>query len=106
MRLSLFGATASLLITSPSLALPMQPNASAARRYLNSDTLYDNGTRIYIRSLSQCRTKWSNSGRAKAFICEAGNADKTYQNGSTVRCNIDKVKITSKKSKVTTSECR
>ena len=106
MQLSLCGAAASLLMTTPSLALPMQPNANAARRYLNSDTLYDNGTRIYVRSLSRCRTKWSNSGRAKAFICEGGTADKTYRNGTTVRCTIDKVKITSKKSKVTTSGCR
>ena len=103
-----FGIVATMhVIAAPSaMAFPIQTNAAAARRYLNENTLYDDGTRIVVRSLYNCWSKRSSSGRLKAFVCDQGTADKTLRSGVSMRCDIVKAKITRKRAKLTTTNCR
>jgi len=99
-------ATIHVVSAQPGMAFPIQTNAAAARRYLNENTLYDDGTRIVVRSLHNCWSKRSSSGRLKAFVCDQGSADKTLRSGVSMRCDIVKAKITRKRAKLTTTNCR
>ena len=99
-------ATIHDIAAQPGMTFPIQSSSAAARRYLNENTLYDDGTRIVVRSLHNCWSKRSSSGRLKAFVCDQGSADKSLRSGVSMRCDIVKAKITRKRAKLTTTNCR
>ena len=105
LRLSIV-ATTHVVAAPPGMAFPIKTNSATACQFLNENTLYDDGTRIVVRSLHNCWSKRSSSGRLKAFVCDQGSADKTLHSGVSMRCDIVKAKIMRKRAKLTTTNCR
>jgi len=93
-------------LSSPALSIPAVRTPGSFVYYLNTQVLWNEADKIKFKWLGDCFSKYSSSGKLKAYVCTNGVVHKRTPSGRKLSCTVARVVSKRKgKAKLTTADC-